>query len=157
MIRQTSVDTYKQIRDSGLLNGLRFEVYDYLFFHGPATQMETCRGINNSHRQDRSYMPRFAELEKMGVIEAIGTSICDITHREVMTWNVTGNLPIKLEKKPEAETRYICEDCSMSFKEKVSVHPGLETSLSLFDTVHRRQCYGKLYLFKLVDNKKKIK
>ena len=98
MIRDTSIAVYHQIKDENLLSRLRWEVYDCLYHHGPLTQMETCRKLNNPNRQDRSYMPRFAELHNMGVIKEVGQRVCSITGREVLLWDVTNSLPRKLEK-----------------------------------------------------------
>lgn len=107
LIRHTSIEVYHQIESEGLLSALRFDVYKTLFHHGPLTQMELCRKISNPIRQDRSYMPRFAELKKMGVIKEVGEKVCSITGRNVLLWDVTDKLPIKLEK-PE---RTICSHC----------------------------------------------
>jgi hypothetical protein len=96
--RDTSIEVYNQIKEEGLLSRLRFDVYDTLFRSGPLTQMETCRLLSSFH-QDRSIMPRFAEMEKMRVIASVGERDCGITGRRVMLWDVTSRLPEKLEKK----------------------------------------------------------
>ena len=106
MIRDTSIEVYHQIEAEGLLSALRFDVYKCLFHNGPLTQMETCRKMA-SIRQDRSIMPRFAELEKMGVIKIVGEKECSVTGRKVYTWDVTKNLPLKLEKP----VRHECKSC----------------------------------------------
>ena len=98
MKRETSIETYYKIKDEGLLSDLRFEVYETLFNYGPLTQMELCRKISHPFRQDRSYMPRFAELKNMQVIAEAGERVCQITGRNVLIWDVTNKLPIKLEK-----------------------------------------------------------
>lgn len=98
MTRQTSIETYIKIKEQGLLSQLRFEIYDCLFHNGPMTQMETCRRMG-SFRQDRSIMPRFAEMEKSGVITTIGTRLCSVTKRDVLLWVCTDKLPVKYEIK----------------------------------------------------------
>lgn len=98
MTRQTSISAYHKAVETGLLSGLRLEIYTCLSKHGPSTQMEVCRKINNPGRQDRSYMPRFAELEKMGVITTIGEKICSVTKNKVLQWGITNNIPKKLVK-----------------------------------------------------------
>lgn len=105
MIRQTSIDTYIQIKENGLLSSLRFEIYDCLYMHGPMTQMETCRKLG-SFRQDRSIMPRFAEMEKAGVIKTTGTRLCTVTKREVLLWDCTDKLPMKFIQK-RRKTYYV--------------------------------------------------
>lgn len=107
MTRRTSIDVYNKIKEDGLLSKLRFEVYEILFKYGPLTQMELCKKTNGV-RQDRTYMPRFAELKNMGVLEDIGTKECSITGREVLLWDVTNRLPVKFEK-PQ---RIKCKNCN---------------------------------------------
>lgn len=107
MTRRTSIETYHAIKDNGLLSELRWRVYDLLFHHGPLTQMELCRKNADPGVQDRSLMPRFAELEKMGVIEVIGERICTITGRMVLVWDVTDRLPVKWDKPK----RQKCKSC----------------------------------------------
>lgn len=101
MTRQTSAETYYKIEQDGLLKGLRLEVYRALFKNGPMTQMETCRAINNPSIQDRSLMPRFAELKQMGVISEVKERPCRITKRNTIEWAITENLPIKIVQKKE--------------------------------------------------------
>lgn len=107
MRRQTSSDTYHAIKDNGLLSDLRFRVYDILYHHGPLTQMESCRKNDEPGIQDRSLMPRFAELERFGVIRAIRERPCSITGRMVLEWDVTDKLPVKFDK----EIRHKCKAC----------------------------------------------
>jgi len=99
MTRQTSIDVYHQIVEEGLLSPKRFAVYDSLFGKGPLTQMECCRQINDPYTQDRTFMPRFAELKRMEAIVEVGVRDCKITGRNVYIWDVTDKRPIKLEKE----------------------------------------------------------
>lgn len=135
MIRDTSIEVYHKIKDEGLLSKLRFEVYSTLFEHGPLTQMETCRKIRGP-RQDRSYMPRFAELERMGVVRTIGERACRITQRNVLLWDVTKNLPAPLERRETSKQKIqrltqeiaelkasMCEKCKAANKPKEPVNP----------------------------------
>lgn len=122
MTRETSTAAYHQILAEGLIKGLQLEVYEYLFSHGPATQMEVCRGIRHPSRQDRSYMPRFAELERMGVIKTMRTRFCKITGREVLEWDVTDALPTRDKKARKAIYRHWCDRCDRSFDQKPQTH-----------------------------------
>lgn len=94
-MRQTSIDVYHQIRDEGLLSKRRLQVYETIYLHGPITQMETAKIADIL---DHSVTPRFAELEKMGVIATVGERDCTRTGRKVLMWDVTGRLPTKFEK-----------------------------------------------------------
>lgn len=101
MIRQTSINVYRQIEAEGLLSKRRWEVYNHLYKHGPLTQREAVNQISNKYAAERSYTPRFAELEKMLVIRSVGERVCSITGRQVLIWDVTDKLPKKIETKKE--------------------------------------------------------
>lgn len=102
MTRRTSIEVYQKIKSEGLLSALRFTVYECLFNYGPLSQMETCKYIGSKH-QDRSIMPRFAELEKIGAIESIGEKKCSVTGRNVLIWDVTDRIPKKLIKEQKTK------------------------------------------------------
>jgi hypothetical protein len=99
MIRETSIATYHQIQEEGLLSERRNQVFKCLWEHGPMTQNETYVKLNVPNLQQSSIMPRFAELKDLGVIDDIGKRICTVTGRMVLEWEVTGELPIKKDKK----------------------------------------------------------
>jgi hypothetical protein len=92
------MEAYHQIKDSGMLRKLQWEVYRTLFQYGPLTQLETVRFINRPDIQDRSILPRFAELARMGVIEAVGKVRCKISENTVYQYDVTSNLPKKVKR-----------------------------------------------------------
>jgi hypothetical protein len=106
MTRNTSIEVYHQIESEGLLSKLRFLVYDIIFKKGPLTIAEASSFA--SKIDSRSISPRFAELQKRGVITTIGRKFCSVTGREVILWDVTNNLPIKLEKP----TKILCQHCN---------------------------------------------
>lgn len=95
MTRRTSIDVYHQIEAEGLLSKRRWEVYDYLFKHGPLTQREVSDSIATEYAHHQSYTPRFAELEARGVIESVGERPCSVTGRNVLVWDVTDRLPVE--------------------------------------------------------------
>lgn len=97
MVRQTSIDAYKTIKENGLLSKLRFAAYDALFQNGPMTAKETANKV--SIYPIDSITPRMSELERLGVIANIGTKECSITKMNVTLWGVTDKLPTKIEKK----------------------------------------------------------
>lgn len=88
MIRQTSIDAYREIRDSGLLSKRRWETYDDLFHHGPSTSRdaEDRTGDRNAHR-------RLLDLVEWGVAERVGETTCRKTGHQVTLWDVNANLP----------------------------------------------------------------
>lgn len=103
MIRQTSIEVYKQIEAEGLLSKRRFEIYRCVFNNGPLTQMEAARFTG---LLDHSVTPRFAELERQGVITTVGERKCSITGRRVLIWDVTDRLPSKFEKPKRTKCKH---------------------------------------------------
>jgi len=92
MIRDTSIDAYRKIEAEGLLSKLKWDVYSCLFKHGPMTQGETWKK-HFPKSQRHNICPRFAELERYGVIKSVGTKPCPVSGVEVMLWDVTSKLP----------------------------------------------------------------
>ena len=68
-MRQTSIDCYNKIKANGLLSKSRLQVYEALYK---------------------------TELREQGVIYEKGEKKCNITGRNVIEWDLTDNLPIKL-------------------------------------------------------------
>lgn len=104
MARDTSIEVYRRIEAEGLIQGLRWDVYRALYEYGPMTQMETCRRIGGG-RQDRSYMPRFAELKRQGSIVETRKRKCMVTSREVYEWKTTNEIPKKILPRPSKDQR----------------------------------------------------
>jgi len=98
MSRQTSVQAYHQIRNEGLLTKLKLQVYETLYQHGPLTAGELC-GIYFPKTPRPSLSPRFAELEELGVVKTVGVRPCQKTQRNAYVWDVTDQVPRKLEKE----------------------------------------------------------
>jgi len=99
--RDTSVAVFNQIRENGLLSKRRLQVYQYVFQHGPCTAKQATDALTemSSLRSD-SFRPRFAELEKRGVIEVVGETTCEKTGHKVILWDVTSSLPKKIHESP---------------------------------------------------------
>ena len=106
MTRSTSIETYRQIESEGLLSRLRFDVYKVLFNGGPMTQGEVVDRFGGVPRP--SITPRFAELERFGVIESIGERPCRVTGRKSMVWQTNDRLPVK----PQEQLKLKCPHCN---------------------------------------------
>ena len=94
--RKTSKDAYRNLIDSGVLAEKNSIVYKHLFVCGATTQKKTERFFN-----DRTYTlrPRFAQLEKMGLIEVVGEEDCLETGKKNTLWDVTSRVqPLELKK-----------------------------------------------------------
>jgi hypothetical protein len=99
--RKTSIEAYRNLVERGVLSEKNSVVYKHLFTNGQTTQKKTERFFN-----DRTYTlrPRFAQLEKMGLIEPVGEEKCDETGKKNIVWDVTDRV-YPLEVKPSENTK----------------------------------------------------
>lgn len=130
-MRQTSIDAFNKIKSEGLLPIRRWQVYDILFNHGPATGNELLIHFRKKYGTLYGNSPvvtsRLGELRDIGVAQEIGTKVCSITNQKVIEWDVTDGLPKKIKIK--GDFCFICETCNQLFKEKVLYHGTKEASL----------------------------
>jgi hypothetical protein len=91
-MRITSLEAYNTLHTKGFLTGLQAKVYDVLYNNGPLTQGEAWNEYLVDY-QRHSVDPRFAELQKMGVIATIGTRPCRLTGQKCIEWDVTDHIP----------------------------------------------------------------
>ncbi len=109
MTRQTSIETYHQIVDEGLLSPLREKVYQALFKHGPCTANELVYFMRQDGQKTKSrdyFAQRLSELRELGVVKETGKRPCRVTGRVAITWQTTNEIPKKSKKKFR-----ICEHC----------------------------------------------
>lgn len=98
MTRQTSIDAYNTIKNNGLLSERRWQVYDALYKYGPCTCSELFKFMKiQNHGANPAIHVRLRELERAGCITEIGTRLCAITGMTVIDWDVTSDLPVKVE------------------------------------------------------------
>ena len=110
--RQTSIEAYKQIRESGLLSRRKFEVYEYVFHHGPVTARQAVKELCKIRGEGvaiafGSYATRFSELRNHGVLQEVGETVDLETKQTVILWDVTRELP----RKPKKPTKVKCHHC----------------------------------------------
>lgn len=113
MVRQTSIAVYRKIEASSLLSRRRWEVYKWLFYHGPATGAQVVLGTGGTGgvsgqviSQNRA---RLTEMRDMGAVREMGLVKCPVTGNEVLLWDVTDQLP-KLLHPVGKPTRRQLED-----------------------------------------------
>lgn len=107
-VRPTSIQTYREIRDSGLLSKRRWEVYDALYEHGPCTANELFKKWKvRSFVTQQNIHPRLGELRELGVVAELEKRRCEVTGREAYVWITTDDMPVKFEK-PKL---YKCTHC----------------------------------------------
>lgn len=107
MTRDTSIQAYNDYRDSGKLSELQLRVLRVIIDHGPITQGE-CWSEFFATEQRHNVAPRFAELQRKGLIEAGGKRACRYSCKSVYTWKATLG-KIAEEAKPK---RIPCPHCS---------------------------------------------
>lgn len=102
MIRNTSAESFKAIRESGVLSLRRLQVYEILFDHGPMTGSELALRFQKLHGSrtpnQANVVTRLGELRDMGVAEEIRTRRCSVTGMNVIEWDLNDRLPKPLKK-----------------------------------------------------------
>jgi hypothetical protein len=100
-VRTTSLRAYHEIKASGLLSGLLWVIYDLLFTNGPLTQNETHRLLAGQHGfgNKPTITPRFAELERKGVVVPVGKRFCAVSGNVCLAYDVTAHLPDNRPRK----------------------------------------------------------
>ena len=135
-VRETSIEAYHKIKETGLLTRLRWVVYDYLFHNGPKTQRQAVQDLSNSFESNGTFSSRFAELKRMGAVKEVGKIKCDFTGKNVYLWDVTKELPKKLEKQ-ETKAQIIArlERENAELREEIAKLKGIRpgSNLSFFD------------------------
>ncbi len=103
-MRETSVESYRKIMENGLLSRVNTMVYSCLYLHGSQTIKEVCQKLPGM--PETTISPRFADLERRGVITTNSKRPCSITGNMAMVWEVTGDLPVKLSKNGKIKCRH---------------------------------------------------
>jgi hypothetical protein len=108
-VRETSVEAYQYLVESGNLAKQHAEAYDILYRFGPMTTNELyqhTRSYEHSIDFRHNQNARMSELHRQGLIQKIGTRPCKITGRRVLLWDVTSRvvpLPIRPKEFLKAE------------------------------------------------------
>lgn len=103
-MRKTSVSVYNQIQSEGLLSKMRWRVYAKLYDMGPATAAELAQtfGPSRGGRGEAGNVhARLNELVERGVAEVLRERECSVTKRVVNEYDVTDQLPQKVDKVPK--------------------------------------------------------
>ena len=94
MVRETPIEVYHAIKDSGVLSKARIRVLEAVYLLQSCTSGEAYSimrsEFNGALPQSRA---RFTELREMGCIRENGTRSCKITGRRVIVWEPTGLFP----------------------------------------------------------------
>lgn len=101
MVRETSAQAYKEIKENGLLSVKRMEVYETIYLNGKMTSAEAYMVMNRDKPKSSlisQSRARFTELRDMGCLSECGTKTCSVTSKKAIVWEVTNNLPKDLPK-----------------------------------------------------------
>jgi len=107
-VRSTSKAAYRKIKLNGLLSQRRFQVYQFLYKYGPATAKQVDVALSKDTTNSGVFTTRLSELRVMGVVDEVGTTVCDVTGYEVILWTVNDSLPTKFVR-PKTKTEIIDE------------------------------------------------
>jgi hypothetical protein len=91
--RKTSIEAFTACREMGVLNGMQWRAYEYLYHQGPMTGSELDQALMPEGRARGHYHKRLSELEKLGVAQRVGTRPCKVTGRNADLWDVTDAKP----------------------------------------------------------------
>ena len=104
--RQTSIDCYNEIKNSDLLAKRRFETFEAIFKSAPCTRQEALEHTNPLNALSLS-AARFTELRRIGVIYEKDVRPCKVTGRNVIEWDLTDRLPIKIKKSNKTKKQRV--------------------------------------------------
>lgn len=111
MTRETSIEAYREIERSGLLSLRRWQVYKIVFENGPMTGLQVIKKFREEARvfsNSGTVNTRLSELRDRKVVREIGKTVCPVSGRVAILWDVTKALPIKFEKP----SRHKCKTCN---------------------------------------------
>lgn len=149
LTRETSKEAYTKIKDSGLLSKRKWQVYDHVFVHGPVIARDVWKKIA-PETSTGSICTRLSELREMGVVKEVGTKVDQATGMTVIEWDVTANLPRKLQKKKTVEDiRLICDMCGRSWPEE-KLKAKVKNKQPLHNDPDGQYCFGELSRYKKV-------
>ena len=88
MVRETSVEAYRDLVRRGVLPHRRREVYHWLYHNGPCTAAMIEHELSSS-----SAHKRLSELRELGYIKEVLKARCPRTSQRVIWWDVTSKRP----------------------------------------------------------------
>lgn len=106
-VRDTSIEAFKEILESGELGEMQRIVYEHLYMHGPCTASELFHFMSQAKRNPThsNITTRLGELRDSGAVKECGKRECQVTGRKVLTWDVTMDMPVKTRKLSKAEKK----------------------------------------------------
>lgn len=100
MTRETSIEAYNHLKETGVLSKRRFQVYHEVFRNGPITAGEVFKYGDSHNVVKGSVCARLTELREMGLVKEVGERICRLTGKTAILWDVTSRMnPLELPRK----------------------------------------------------------
>ena len=100
MTRETSAESYRWIRESGLLEPMQRAICDVLSrWNMPLTASEIASRMAGYNVRINSVTPRLAVLKRMDAIMEDGTRPCSVTKRTCLAWRLSGREPKKAPRE----------------------------------------------------------
>lgn len=100
VVRDTSLQAYRDIIDSGRIGEVQKMVYEGLYKFGPCTSSELYEHMSTGQNvQHSNIRARLGELRDMGAVKEGNKRKCAVTSKTVLTWDVTMQIPSKQCKK----------------------------------------------------------
>lgn len=107
-IRDTSIEAYKNIIESGYLSAILIKVFDIIFRFGPMTSREANEHFVEIHGGDdnlNQLRSKISLLQDLGVIKTTDKVKCSDTLKNVYRFDVTGRMPTKVKKPSMADKK----------------------------------------------------
>lgn len=143
MNKETSNEAYAYCIDKGLISQREAEVLKAITEKGRMNQSmahaEVALSTNNPHLQRHSIGPRFAMLERMGLIRQDGKDECPFTGRQTLFYVATGNKPTHRPKNSAAEHRQTVAALQDRIKELETENGKLRELLNMRSTAHKER------------------
>ena len=140
MARETSIETYNQIKAEGLLSERRLQVYEILYEHGPMTGSQVSKIFHQKHTGttlSETVRNRITELIERGVVKEMPeTVICPFSKRRVLQFDVTSGLPTEPQKQITRKERIISVKKQLDILER-KVSPQLRPAVT---TIYNEMC-----------------
>lgn len=114
MVRQTSIEAYRKIKENGYLSAARWRVYDHLY-GGPGNETvnEMFRRTSRvSFRVQANFHARLNELVELGYVRELPKKTCGVSGGHVLAFDVTDLSEHRKYKRKETKAEKEREACA---------------------------------------------
>lgn len=110
LVRDTSIEAYRKVQESGYVARWNRLVYNTFYEHGPLTSAE-CYELMNVGLSDQcgNVRARVHENRKMDILQELGKRECSVKGNTVYYYDVTDREPKKIVKEKSVKIK--CNHC----------------------------------------------